>query len=367
MELNHAGPQQLGVGPTPIPSRAYYPQLDGVRAIAVMMVMTLHLAQQGIPLRGPIVIGKTGVDLFFVLSGFLITGILLKSPQRDWHEVRTFYIRRTLRIFPLYYGMLLLLLLTGSPISKPYWFYLQNLFSAFNITIQGPSHFWSLAVEEQFYLVCPFLVLFLPRKYLAGTLAGIAAFAFACRFPLIHWHISPFSFTLSRVDGLAGGGLLAYAQYRGVLKRLRPALLTLFLVSVLVVAIDGKLAAQSSDLLFVQMTEFSALAGLYTSAVGLLLLQRQNFLYRMLASSPLRFVGRISYGLYVFHPVVFSVVFAALHQKPAAERAFAGLAATFACALVSWFGMERYLIALKDKLAPERAKFPIAAPSMSIL
>jgi peptidoglycan/LPS O-acetylase OafA/YrhL len=90
-------------------------------------------------------------------------------------------------------------------------------------------------------------------------------------------------------------------------------------------------------------------------------------LTRLLSSSPLRFVGRIAYGLYVFHPIAYYVVFRRLASQPAAVRGLAGVLATFACALVSWYGMERYMIELKDKLAPQQARFPASALPMTAL
>lgn len=98
------------------PTRPYFPQLDGVRAIAALMVMGFHFCQFK-NIAGVAVFGQTGVDLFFVLSGFLITTILLVAEPRDWHEIRTFYLRRTLRIFPLYYAYLIAASLLGSAIS----------------------------------------------------------------------------------------------------------------------------------------------------------------------------------------------------------------------------------------------------------
>jgi peptidoglycan/LPS O-acetylase OafA/YrhL len=348
-------------------SRTYFPALDGVRAIAITMVMIFHLAQGGIRIPGPTVIGQTGVDLFFVLSGFLITGILLKSPQGDWHEIRTFYIRRTLRIFPLYYATILLLDLAGRHVSFAFWIYLQDFYYAANWPIGEPIHFWSLAIEEQFYLLWPFVVLFLPRRRLMPALWLMIAAALLCRFPLIHAGISPFFFPLSRFDALSAGGVLALLHHAGRLTRYRRPMIAICLCAAILVAVQGRAAAHAPNLLWVQVTKFTALAAFYAAGIGIVLTSRPNPVNRLLASAPFRFVGRIAYGLYVFHPIVFGIVFVHFAAQSSLIRAALAVAATFACTLISWYGMERYMIALKDKLAPERAQFAAAAPPMTVL
>jgi peptidoglycan/LPS O-acetylase OafA/YrhL len=156
----------------------YMPQLDGLRALAVALVAYSHW----IPLKYQTFFGFgiAGVQLFFVLSGFLITGILLRCrelPERR-NALRSFYARRFLRIFPLYYATLAACYVLGvnSARSSIFWHlaYLSN-FYFFNLGgWEGPlSHFWSLAVEEQFYLIWPAIVLFVPQRYLAASIVGL--------------------------------------------------------------------------------------------------------------------------------------------------------------------------------------------------
>src|SRR5579862_7894518 len=142
----------------------HYPALDGLRGVAILSVMVEHLAPR--LLAGG---GWVGVDLFFVLSGFLITGVLLDGKD-DPHRGRTFYVRRALRIFPLYYATLALI--TFGPLAKAlalglsaqtlgwYWIYGTNWQIALGMAhIGGPiAYFWSLAVEEQFYLIWPLII-----------------------------------------------------------------------------------------------------------------------------------------------------------------------------------------------------------------
>ena len=351
--------------PQPAARRAYFPELDGVRAIAILMVMLFHLNTGDLHIPGPVILGQTGVDLFFVLSGFLITGILLKAPQRDWHEVRTFYIRRALRIFPLYYFALIVLWigLMHDHVSWDVWAYVQNITTTFGGRVRGPWHFWSLAVEEQFYLVWPFLVMWLPRRWLGKVLAVMIASAVLCRVPLMHFGYGTFYFTLSRVDALGAGAVLALLQYRGQLARMRGMLTALLFVGLVLLAVQSRTTAQY----WTQLTKFTVLAMIYASVVGLVLLRVAEPVNSLLRSAPLRFVGRISYGLYVFHPFVFRYSIPMTAGMPGPLRALISLAIAFACALLSWYGMERYLIGLKDRLAPERARFPAAAPAMTAL
>jgi len=339
-------------------SRPYFPQLDGVRAIAALMVMGFHFCQaKGI--GGIAILGQTGVDLFFVLSGFLITTILLMAAPRDWHEIRTFYVRRTLRIFPLYYAYLIGASLLGPAVSGCFWVYLQNIFIASGARVIGPNHFWSLAVEEQFYLAWPFLVLFLPRRWLAGTLWTLVISAFFSRFLLLRMGLAPFYFTTSRMDGLAAGALLAVYYQRGVLPVWRGRLLAMAGVFALLMWLQWwKFHEQGNP--WVQITKLSLGTGFYAAAVGYAVVCGLGSCQRLLSLPPMRFAGRISYGLYVFHPAVFAFVLARTPGWRTPVQLVLCLAAVLAVSLLSWYGMESPFLRLKDKLAPERARFPDA-------
>ena len=173
--------------PTDPGRRTYFPGLDGLRGIAVLLVVAVHFFPQfkmsnwaeswlaKIPENG-----WTGVDLFFVLSGFLITGILIDASDKP-HRFRNFYMRRVLRIFPLYLGVLVVVLwlipdVTGlelPPIIRTnqawLWFHLSNVKMVlendyiFNTGWVNLAHLWTLAVEEHFYLVWPAAIFFVPR------------------------------------------------------------------------------------------------------------------------------------------------------------------------------------------------------------
>jgi len=176
------------------PDAGRVPALDGLRGIAILMVMLFHFVYLD-PTRvlGPFGLiglylryGYTGVNLFFVLSGFLISGILLDAKSEP-HYFRNFYARRILRIFPLYYGYLIVALVLGRAFSYYgsttlrleaqsqvwLWTYTSNLCEAFHQHYFDMfRHFWSLAVEEQFYLVWPVVILLAPRRRLTWICIG---------------------------------------------------------------------------------------------------------------------------------------------------------------------------------------------------
>ena len=157
------------------PAPGYSPQLDGLRAVAVTAVAWSHWLpawQFGLPLGA-------GVHLFFVLSGFLITRILLdlRTAPRRWPAIGRFYVRRALRLFPAFFLVLGVAVWAAVPLARETWpwhaAYLSNVFIAGEAQWQGHlSHFWSLAVEEQFYLVWPWLVVFAPARWLGAVVAA---------------------------------------------------------------------------------------------------------------------------------------------------------------------------------------------------
>src|SRR6266849_732607 len=161
----------------------YRPQLDGIRTLAVSAVFLQHFVGfQNLPgILGVIPWGQLGVKLFFVLSGFLITGVLLRSRDAveqagvsNWFAARQFYVRRFLRIFPLYYFVIAICVLLNIPPVREILVWLLTYTLNIYASLRGQwgnldlyvAHFWSLAVEEQFYIVWPWFLLFAPRKRL---------------------------------------------------------------------------------------------------------------------------------------------------------------------------------------------------------
>ncbi|WP_152606324.1 acyltransferase [Aquabacterium sp. NJ1] len=212
---------------------SHLPSLDGIRGLAILMVIAHNVQLLDVPeMHGAVAlaqlalnIGWIGVQLFFVLSGFLITGILLDSVGQP-HGLRNFIARRALRIFPLYYGALVLIfvllpLLGAQPemykAQAPYqiwlWVYLSNWTDAMGIGPGSLPHFWSLAVEEQFYLLWPLLVFSLrtPQR-VAVMCALVSIISLLCRMALYNAdanHRIVYEWTICRMDALALGGLAA--------------------------------------------------------------------------------------------------------------------------------------------------------------
>ena len=221
---------------TAFPVASYIPQFDGLRGLSILAVFAAHSEfLRALPHAHFLEYGRVGVDLFFVLSGFLITGILLDT-RTSPHYFRNFYARRALRIWPLYYIILTIIFVASSRLGNsfgrptgqvwPYfYFYAQNLSSHLPIPYGlGPT--WSLAIEEQFYLTWPLLVFLLRKRFLAITLVcavllslTLRVIAFKSGAPLKFIH----EFTLCRLDSIALGCLAAIwlrslGMYRGPLE-----------------------------------------------------------------------------------------------------------------------------------------------------
>ena len=378
MELDLAGMSK----PPPLSPR-YIPALDGLRAVALMLVMLDHWSAifagpwSALPKAQRLIFGIAdagwcGVDLFFVLSGFLITGILLDTRAKP-QFFKNFYVRRTLRIFPPYYFFLAVWLLWRPSFVSPaqhaalvshqgwYWVYLQNWHVSFaGWPGGGIDHLWSLAIEEQFYLVWPLVVLI---AGLAGTLR-IALVVMALS-PLVrvaalmaipHAPIMLYASTLTRLDPLAAGAALAAMMrtptLRHKLHSAAPWLTALGgLALTTLVAIDREWTKFDSG---TQIFGFAFLALLFVGVVAMLT-TRDNAMTRFFAMRPLRAIGKISYTGYIVHlPVFVAVAHVLSPQSFAAKLACLPLGAllSFAAALISWHVLEKPLLALKNRWAP---------------
>ena len=380
-------------------NKKFYPALDGLRAVAVLMVFYQHYLSGGHFASNW---GWTGVDFFFVLSGFLITGILYDTRDRV-HRFRDFYIRRTLRIFPLYYGVLLFgFALTPwfHWIWHPAWalwpLYLGNYarFLWLSDWYQGTGvldhmrsalvlappfflyfgHFWSLCVEEQFYLVWPPLV-FLIRDRLRLRDLCIAICILCLLARIVCAIILPrayldaeilYRLTPLRADALLFGGVLAL-MLRGpeaeTLKRLvRPAFL-LFAASFLAFEIVYRHYAHHVYYPIagapILDTLGYTLIDLFAGIVILLSLHPGGLFYRIFTLKPLRRLGQVSYGFYVFHDIphvayTAIVTHFAVHRKIdigslTAILAFCG---TLTLSFFSFRYFESPFLRLKERYAP---------------
>lgn len=345
---------------------SHYKELDGIRAIAAIMVMCFHIFQGTessnfiiLTLKKFAVFGQTGVSLFFVLSGFLITRILLNTKHTNGF-FKNFYIRRSLRIFPLYFLFLLLYYLIfpiihiGSFVQFNhqwfYWTYLQNFAMTFNWPSSGPGHFWSLAIEEHFYLFWPFLIFFLTKRKLVFSIILIVAFAFLTRLLLISCDYGVFYFTFSRFDELAIGSLLAIIENKGLLNRKSVLffLLTGILSIIFSVTLWTYTTGQGLD--YIQLIKFPLLSLVYFSIIGVIIsLNGNTVLEKTIGNPALTFSGRISYGLYVYHPTCFFIIGNFLKTESFILNTILSFGLTFIISALSYQYFERHFLSLKSR------------------
>jgi len=344
------------------------PALDGIRAVAALMVMCLHFTTlEGIPvgLRKASLVGQTGVDLFFVLSGFLITRILLLSRTSGTYFSH-FYIRRALRILPLYYLFLViyffvrpwLLGIPQAPLAHQVWawLFLENVPLTFpGLVTDGPSHYWSLAVEEHFYLLWPLLVFFLARERLQAALWLFVLVPPLVRVVLLWQGVGVYYFTLCRMDGLALGALAACLYRKERMGSRALVLVGRALTIALVLALLAMFWKFSgSHAQWLQVVKLSFIPAFYFGVMMFCLIDPASGLLRgALSLAPLRWLGKISYGLYVFHPLAFSLVarVAVISRDPwMVLVTFATfLAVTIILAFVSYEYFESPILRLKDR------------------
>jgi peptidoglycan/LPS O-acetylase OafA/YrhL len=314
----------------------FYPALDGLRALAFLLVFGHHYLQ--LPW------GWAGVDLFFVLSGFLITGILFDT-RNDIHRVRNFYVRRTLRIFPLYYGVMLSLLLMQPLVHwQLNWLwmvwpaYLGNFarfihpyqigdawqrladFQPYGVPRHGHAllflgHFWSLCVEEQFYLFWPWLVFGIRdrRKLLlicAATLPLCLIARITGQHLLPNWMLENevlYRATPFRIDALLLGGLIALVlrgAHRQMILRVARIGFPVYVVILLLCAllsVHGKISQ-----LYAPYPTWVYTWGLFaidilSAFLILVVIHPNSFSYKVFSAPALRWIGRISYGAYILH------------------------------------------------------------------
>ena len=382
--------------PEPI-LRPRMPELDTLRGIAVLSVVLFHAfgftyglqGLSGIPklLVAATLPGWVGVNLFFVLSGFLITGILLDTRGREDYY-RRFYLRRALRILPIYYAVLILLAVlsrTGIIARPASWaflglsfIYLANVTNLFGVTMQY-GVLWSLAVEEHFYLLWPTAAKFFSRR---GVTVLAMAICIGC--PMLRafyfWrgYNTGDGYTWLSADGLALGALLAIAVrgwFNARPKFVRLALAALGVSLVLFTAGAPLGIFRASRMLGLSLRD-SALNLFFFALISLTLVLGTSR-WRWIANRPtLRFLGEISYGVYLIHMLIFDVVDRGYERLAPHLMAtpgnfqfmvlrffVAGICTLLVAYLSRWYFEEPFL-RLKERLEakPAPAK-PVAQPS----
>ncbi|HEX5466231.1 MAG TPA: acyltransferase, partial [Candidatus Limnocylindrales bacterium] len=311
----------------------YRPELDGLRGVAILIVMLGHLNVLGLGAAA-----KVGVMLFFVLSGYLITSLMVaEQAATGTVDLRAFYLRRAARLLP---ALLLVLIVVGllyqaegwafGPVALPVIAYVGNWVIALGGHMPFLTHTWSLAIEEQFYLLWPVAFLLIGRSRHARNL--LIAFALGA----VVWRLaSPPPFATNATVTMADGILIGCALGLGM-----PSLRSMTAVTgwglLLVSLIIGVAGANRLDL------AVATLAG----AVLIMAAEQQGS--RILASAPLRMTGRISYGLYLWNSIIIDVL--GLRSVSLLIALPVGLLCSFAAAALSYRYVERPFLRWKARL-----------------
>jgi peptidoglycan/LPS O-acetylase OafA/YrhL len=336
----------------PVAAQNHVRSLDGVRFFAFFGVFVFHALQGNAKLGPWAAHGALGVQVFFVLSGFLIGDILLGLRERTslplGHRLRTFYVRRALRIFPLYYLVLVLIaLLPSIGITviggrDVFWWnaaYLTNVAIYLGRGFGGQSHFWSLAVEEHFYLIAPLLMLTVPlrRLTLAFVVTWIACAALRCYdgpdTRSLEW-LSPMQFDCMTV-GIAAAMLERQGTFLGV--GLEGAMKLAKASAALALVIMGLAHLHVAGARFVEHVAEQWLVSVASAGLILSLWNSESSAWaRFFSLRPLAYLGKISYGLYVFHLPIIVIVTTSLENVMKHGSAIPALAVTILVSMISW-------------------------------
>jgi peptidoglycan/LPS O-acetylase OafA/YrhL len=318
---------------------ARIPALDGIRGIAILLVLIWHYVVSSVKIEPHTLFGSTmhvlglgwsGVDLFFVLSGFLIGGILLDNRDAS-NFFKVFYIRRICRIFPLYFLWIFLFLWMSGAVQGwlpsasiawlfsdplPFWSYLtftQNIVGLESNSL-GPNWIaitWSLAVEEQFYLFLPLLIRFTRLNRLPYVLGSLILLAPLLRLMFFYWHpnagLATYILMPCRADalllGVMGAYLVRLQKIRQMLEQHSAGLYGLLIVFILGIAVlmiqDQMLVSLGRDL-----GGYFLLALTYTCFLLIAVTEKQGLITWITRNSMLRHLGLLAYGVYLFHQAV---------------------------------------------------------------
>ncbi len=345
----------------------HLPQLDGLRGVAILIVLVGHLIVLnfglGVTTLGPI--PPLGVNLFFVLSGFLITRILLQSREQP-NYFKNFYVRRALRIWPLYFIVLAILFaVTNHRIptltfdeNRLQWpvfaFYIQNVFykQASELGPLALAITWSLAVEEQFYAIWPIVVRKLSIRTLTTVLVATIVVAPVARFVAPRFGFDPYINPVCRFDAMAMGGLLAIWTLTHQGWRAAATSKMWLILSLAVLAEVGCHFAGLTHYLSKTIAS-AAFTGLLAFAL------HSDRVIRILSNRTLRCFGKVSYCIYLAHPIIAAIVLMVLPGTGAGIRLLRVTAiggGTFAIAALSWRFFEEPILRLKKYVPPADAQ-----------
>jgi peptidoglycan/LPS O-acetylase OafA/YrhL len=355
----------------------YIRALDGVRALAIILVMLFHFYFL-------IEVGWIGVQLFFVLSGYLITSILLDSKSDDLGGyLKRFYWRRSLRIFPLYYAYLLLIaiLYVAAHVPQDFMskilyliFYNYNHYPLFHSLAHDVTftHFWSLSVEEQFYLFWPFVIFFLSRSQLRYLLTAIILIVPAFRFFMFDWLVARqypmedigqiiYRMTASQIDGFAFGAAITVFKLNERPKIAFPLLWVSIILFLLLgfwnyQHTQGPLSSLGYPIggvtNYQHVWSYTIINFLSVSLILVVISQYKSRVVKWIFENDFMVsIGKVSYGMYVYHWAFLAFYRKAIHYH-IGDRLISFLIYFFLTFVISWLSFrffESHFIRLKDR------------------
>ncbi len=368
----------------------HVPELDGIRGIAILVVLVSHFgstatsnnASLGRFLNEAFNLGWIGVDLFFVLSGFLITGILLDSKGSSRY-FSSFYARRTLRIFPLYFLYVFVFFHVAMPVGRLlhhgefvdtsgeiwYWLYLANWWNGSGHSIKYLIHFWSLCIEEQFYFTWPLIVMLASKRVLKAICVTFVVLSPALRFIFSAHASTPplylYNFTPFRLEPIALGALVALLVREDAIPPLVERAMKYLWIPALLAFAGMAVYAGTTGLSSIVISRFgyTCVDLMFASFVFFVAQSvRRNRKVNFLRNRALRSCGKYSYGMYVLHmPIVIflsvplAYVFSTIRlHRPISQVAVGiavGTALTYVAALISWNVLENPFLRLKKRFS----------------
>jgi peptidoglycan/LPS O-acetylase OafA/YrhL len=367
--------------PRPFPRLGHVAGFDGLRAVAVLLVVSSHFSILLYGDRGPLSwlsldSGWLGVDLFFALSGFLITALLL-TEQNDHGRVDTlyFYGRRAVRLLPALLAMLVAhVIYTAASRSGDMHvemstvlyslLYIENWHVALNPlgTAFELGHVWSLGVEEQFYLLWPITIAFLARRFrsrwvVPSLLVGLAAVMTVHRFQLFSpqlW-LASLVRTDTRPTAMVLGAAAAWLWSRRIVP-------SKFLVTALPFALVAM--AVVIDLPIERAMRVVLVASIAAPIIVLAVVEGSSPLVKLFEWAPLRAIGRVSYGIYIWHHPVFWIVLRHAGSTPVAVRFLLGIGGSAMLTILSWFLIEQPISRrFRSRFVPHRSvTFEVSSP-----
>lgn len=345
----------------------YYTRLDGLRGIAALMVVIYHIFYYPnlsyLPNHQLFLniaeYGRHGVPLFFVLSGFVITRILVNTRENSDY-FKSFYKRRILRILPLYY-LFLFIYYAFAPLLKndqeigfifhvPFYLYFQNLTELLNIKASGPGHYWTLAIEEHFYLFWPLAMYFVKPKHLGITVILVIPLVLLARYFMLMNDLPTDKFTFTRIDQLLLGAYLAFLEWKQFFTKKNSCNNFIILSIVTIISIIAVHKLANTFPLLPDLANHLLIGLLFFSSVGFILtLKNSHFISLTLETTVMQFLGRISYGIYVWHILVILILNRFFITKILLLDFFLTIGLSILVAYISYNFFEIVFLKMKDQ------------------